>query len=584
MKPAILAGALLLPCALLAQSPIPSPAPAYTTAVADPTPDFTSAIRTPPTPEAPRINGPRIYGERPGRPFLYHLPVTGKRPVTITAQGLPGGLILDAATGNITGCVTQGGEHAVTFTARNAAGMATATIRFVIGPVICLTPPMGWNSWNCFHGNIDDAKIRGAADAMSASGLIDHGWTYINMDDRWEGARDAAGNIQPSPRIPDIKALADYIHGKGLKVGLYSSPGPRTCGGAIGSWEHEDQDAATYGGWGMDYLKYDRCTYTNVEDIVREELYAKLLPPDKAKELETLSREAAALAPTNPNHSRAYLPRTATQLRNEGASSRATLDAVHARMEALHQLARSLAPAQVEQIDLDVEKEPYQTMRASLDKVNRDIVYSLCQYGRANVWEWGAAIGGNLCRITGDISADWKSIEHIGFNPVGLERWAGPGHWNDYDMLEIGNGRLTPDENYTHMTLWCMLSAPLLIGCDMTKMTPFVRSLFTNDEVLAVNQDTLGKQGWRAKRQGAAEVWMKPLADGSTAVAFFNRGDSPAAVSVQWTDLKLAGPLSLRDLWRQKDLGSQAAGYSVQVAPHGAELFRVSKETQTSGR
>jgi len=568
---------LLLPGLTLAQAPIPTPPPA-------PAADYSSAIRTPPAPAAPRINGPRVYGQRPGRPFFYHLPVTGRRPLKITAIGLPHGLTLDSATGDITGAVPQPGESNVTFTAGNDAGSDAATLRIVIGPAVCLTPPMGWNSWNCFHTSIDEVKIRSAADAMAASGLIDHGWTYINMDDRWEGTRDGAGNIHSSAQIPDIKALADYIHAKGLKAGLYSSPGPYTCAGATGSWQHERQDAATYAAWGIDYLKYDLCTYHIVEDVIREKKYAELLPPDKSKELLTLSREAATVGNVNPKPLPDYLPRGAQQARAVASSAQQTLDRVHARMEQLHQEARAIAPDKVAGIGLEVEKEPYRVMRAALDTVNRDIVFSMCQYGRGKVWEWGAAIGGNLWRTTGDISPNWSAMSGIGFGQNGLEPWAGSGHWNDPDMLEVGNGTLTPDENYTHMTLWCMLSAPLLIGCDMSRMRPFITSLFTNDEVLAVDQDALGKQGWRASQQGAAEVWMKPLADGATAFAFFNRGPAPAAVSVQWSDLKLAGPQRVRDLWRQKDLGAQPDGYSAQVAAHGAELFKASRETPSSGR
>jgi len=210
--------------------------------------------------------------------------------------------------------------------------------------------------------------------------------------------------------------------------------------------------------------------------------------------------------------------------------------------------------------------------------VDRDIVFSFCQYGMGKVWEWGAATGGNLWRTTGDISANWPSVESHGFNQNGLEPYAGPGHWNDPDMLEVGNGKLTPDENYTHMTLWCMLSAPLLIGCDMPKMSPFIVSLFSNDEVIAVNQDPLGRQGWRATQDGQKEVWIKPLADGSTAVAFFNRGDTAADVSVQWSELYLAPTQWVRDLWRQKGLGMQQTGYSVNVAAHGAELFKLTPQ------
>jgi alpha-galactosidase len=581
IRHALLASAaLFLPWSAIGQVPSASSA--------TPTPDYTSAIRTPPTPDSPRINGPRVYGARPGHPFFYHLPITGKRPITVSAQGLPDGLTLDPATGNITGSVAKAGEYAVAFTAKNGADTtgATATLKIIIGPTICLTPPLGWNSWNCFRGNIDEAKIRGAADAMVATGLIDHGWTYINMDDRWEGKRDATGAIQSSAKIPDMKGLADYIHGKGLKIGLYSSPGPMTCAGAVASYEHEDQDAATYAGWSMDYLKYDWCSYASIADVIREDKYAELLPADKSAELKSLAMEHAVLAIRKYKHDPGVLPQSDAMKQIEASSASLTREQIVARMKeietrlaALHADAQKLDPAKAGAIELDIDKAPYLKMRASLDKVDRDIVFSFCQYGMGNVWEWGAATGGNLWRTTGDIQDTWPSVESHGFNQNGLEQWAGPGHWNDPDMLEVGNGHLTPDENYTHMTLWCMLSAPLLIGCDMPKMSPFIVSLFSNDEVLSVSQDALGKQGWRAKQDGQKEVWMKPLADGSLAVAFFNRGDSAADVSVQWSDLKLTGPQSVRDLWRQKDMEQDqttpVSGYSVHVAPHGAELFKV---------
>jgi len=555
----------------IAQSPTPSP-----------TPDYTSAIRTPPAPATPRINGARVYGERPGHPFFYHLPVTGQRPITVTAQGLPDGLTLDPSTGNITGTVAQAGQDDVNFTASNALGSGAATIRFVIGPTICLTPPLGWNSWNAFHVTVTDNKIRGAADAMVATGLIDHGWTFINMDDRWEGDRDANGVIQSGKKFPDMKALTDYIHSKGLKVGIYSSPGPLTCAGAVASYLHEDQDAATYAAWGIDYLKYDWCSYGSIAEMLREDKYADLLSGSNAAEAKSLALENAILTMRRYGRDPSYLPQSDALKQLAAQSASYTKDQIAARMKAikhrleeLHALSHLFDASQIAAFEVDLDKAPYIKMRASLDKVNRDIVFSFCQYGMGKVWEWGAQTGGNLWRTTGDIGPTWPSVESHGFNQNGLEQWAGPGHWNDPDMLEIGNGNLTPDENYTHMTLWCMLSAPLLIGCDMPRMTPFTVSLFSNDEVLAVNQDSLGKQGWRAKQDGQTEVWMKPLAGGAVAVAFFNRGDTAAPVSVNWSDLELTGPQNMRDLWRQKDIGVQESGYSLTVAPHGAELFKV---------
>jgi alpha-galactosidase len=503
--------------------------------------------------------------------------------MTITAEGLPDGLSIDPDTGNISGTVAQAGESTVKFTASNASGKDTAAVRIVIGSTICLTPPLGWNSWNCFHKTIDDGKIRGAADEMAATGLIDHGWTYINMDDRWEGERDAQGNVQSSEQFPDMKALSDYVHGKGLKIGIYSSPGPTTCGGAVGSYLHEDQDASTYAGWGMDYLKYDWCSYQPIAEMERAEKYGAILPPDQAQELETLAGEISVLQQRQYGHDPATLPQTEAIKKAEDESAAFTRDQIQDRLKevrdqatALEAGAKKSEPDKVKAIETDICSAPFAKMRASLDKVNRDIVYSFSQYGGLyDIWQWGAQAGGNAWRTTGDITPDWKSVEGHGFGQNGHEPYAGPGHWNDPDMLEVGNGGLTPDETYTHMTLWCMLSAPLLIGCDMTQMSPFTVSVFSNDEVLAVDQDALGKQGWRAKQNGPAEVWMKPLEDGSLAVAFFNRGEVAANVAVQWSELKLTGAQTVRDLWRQKDLGIQASGYSLEVAPHGAELFKV---------
>ena len=564
--------------------------------------DYFGAIRTPPTPSTPHINGPRVYGARPGHPFLYHLPVSGQRPITITARDLPAGLTLDPATGDIAGAVATPGEYAVEFTARNGIGWDKAGLRIVIGPAICLTPPLGWNSWNCFGPEIDAKKIMAAANAMAGSGLIDHGWTYINLDDGWEGERDAAGKIQPHAKMLDMTVLADYVHGKGLKIGIYSSPGSLTCAGYAGSYLHENQDAATYAAWGMDYLKYDWCSYQHIQAPIRAIQWASLLTLEKAGEAKTLVMESVMLDlfrnrrdPADLAQSAAYrevaikfaafYPEqtiasiAAKYTGSSGEQILARIKVVRSRIGELRAEAQKADPARFAAIEDEILKEPFRLMGASLAQVNRDIVYSFNSWAKEGaadpVWKWGPGVGGNLWRTTGDMSPKWKSIEAGGFGQNGLEKWAGPGHWNDPDMLQIGNGQLTPDENYTHMTLWCMLSAPLLIGCDMQKMSPFVASLFRNDEVLAVDQDALGRQGWRARQDGQKEVWMKPLADGAMAVAFFNRGETPAAVAIQWSELKLTGPQTVRDLWRQKDLGVQTEGYTVNVAPRGAEFFRM---------
>jgi alpha-galactosidase len=538
----------------------------------------TAAILTPPPSPAPRINGPHVYGERTGKPFFYAIPVTGDRPITYAAEGLPDGLALDAKTGFITGTTAAAGPHQVKLTATNAKGASSIALDIVIGDQVCLTPPLGWNSWNKFAGAIDDAKVRAAADAMASSGLIDHGWTYINIDDTWEikpgsddprlsgPARDAQGKILTNKKFPDMKALGDYVHGKGLKFGIYSSPGPLTCARYEATYQHEDQDAQSYADWGVDYVKYDWCTYGDIAAKLKVDRYAEADSAD-ADEIKTLMPEVDKLS-----RKRKRTADEDAQLKED----RSKLDPALAKLD----------PAKKAQIDLDLSQEPYRQFRASLDKVNRDIIFSFCQYGMGNVWEWGADAGGNTWRTTGDISARWQSLSKIGFNQNGHERYAGPGHWNDPDMLEVGNGNLTSDEMYTHMTLWCLLDSPLLIGCDMTQMDPLTTSLFTNDEVLAVNQDELGKQAYRVKQEGNKpdedrEVWMKPMADGTVAVGLFNRGPAAADVAVSWSDLKLSGPQRVRDLWRQKDLGSQDSGWSTSVNSHGAVLIRVGTPAAT---
>ncbi len=470
-------------------------------------------ILTPKTPATPRINGAEIFGVRPGSPFMYAVAATGQRPMTFAADGLPEGLKLDPQTGRITGVLQKRGEYLVILHAENALGRAQRKFKIVCGDAIALTPPMGWNSWNCFANAVDDAKVRSAADAMVKSGLIDHGWTYINIDDCWEikpgsndpmlqgKPRDENGMINPNKKFPDMKALCDYIHGKGLKAGIYSSPGPLTCAGFTGSYKYEEKDAERYAQWGFDYLKYDWCSYDQVSG----------------------GRSLPAL------------------------------------------------------------KKPYQVMHGALDKVHRDIDFSLCQYGWGKVWEWGAEVGGNSWRTTGDIVDSWSSMSNIGFSQAGHEQYAGPGHWNDPDMLVVGlvgwgnlhPTGLTPNEQYTHISLWCLLCSPLLIGCDMAQLDEFTLNLLTNDEVLEVSQDPLGKQARRVTQADNLEVWAKAMEDGSMAVGLFNRGDAEKEVAVKWSDLGFSGKQIVRDLWRQKDLGEFDNRFSASVARHGVVLIRV---------
>ena len=469
-------------------------------------------ILTPQPSPLPKINGAQVYGVRPDAPFLYRIPASGDRPMEFSAENLPSELHLDTNLGIITGQINKKGEYNVIFTATNKLGTAKKEFKIICGDQIALTPPLGWNSWNCFASSVSDEKIRAAADAMVKSGLINHGWTYINIDDYWETkpgsndptlqgeARDNNGYILPNKRFPDMNSLAEFIHVKGLKMGIYSSPGPLTCGGCIGSYQHENEDAQKYGDWGIDYLKYDWCSYhgdrNNINDLMK----------------------------------------------------------------------------------------PYFVMRDALNKVKRDIVFSLCQYGMGNVWEWGAKVGGNCWRTTGDITDTWQSMSYIGFNQNGHEKFAGPGHWNDPDMLVVGMvgwgenlhpTRLTPNEQYTHISLWCLLSAPLLIGCDMTKLDDFTIGLLTNDEVLAVDQDPLGKQAHRISKDGDLEIWAKDLQDGSRAVGLFNRSNEKADVTANFKQLGLNGKCLVRDLWRQKDVGTFEKQYRAVVPPHGVILIKI---------
>jgi alpha-galactosidase len=361
-------------------------------------------------------------------------------------------------------------------------------------------PPMGWNSWNHFRDKVDDTSVRAQAEAMVSSGMRDAGYTYINIDDTWEGERDANGNIQTNSKFPNMKALADFVHSKGLKLGIYSSPGAKTCAKFEGSLGHELQDARTYAAWGIDYLKYDLCG-------LRTEMHA---------------------APTP---------------------------------EAAHKIM----------------VDAYVKMRDALRSTGRPIVYSLCQYGDDAVWEWGPSVGGNLWRTTGDITDKYAKMAEIGFSQAGLARFAGPGHWNDPDMLEVGNGGMSLDEYRTHMSLWAILAAPLLAGNDLSTMTPETIALLTNRGVIDVDQDSAGKQGDRVSAEGPIEIWTRPLADGSKAVGIFNRHPKPLTARVDFSALGFTGAVKAKDLWQAKDLGSISKPYTVTVPGHGVLLLRVSQ-------
>jgi alpha-galactosidase len=339
---------------------------------------------------------------------------------------------------------------------------------------------------------VDDAAVRAVADAMVTSGMKKAGYLYVNIDDTWQGARDTKGMLQPNKKFPNMKALADYVHSKGLKIGIYSSPGPLTCAGYEGSFGHEAQDARTYAAWGIDYLKYDWCSAGRVYQ------------------------------------------------------------------------------------DTDMQAV-YQKMGDALQKTGRRIVYSLCQYGRQDVWKWGPAVGGNLWRTTGDISDNWASLVKIGFSQSDLSPYAKPGHWNDPDMLEVGNGGMKPEEYRTHLALWAILASPLLAGNDIATMTAETKAMLLNPAMIAVNQDPLGKQGKRVTKDGTNEVWTRHLKSGAMAIGVFNLDDKPVATSLTWLSLGLNGaPKRLIDIWTNKPVpGGDASQITTPVPPHGVAFWRL---------
>jgi alpha-galactosidase len=364
---------------------------------------------------------------------------------------------------------------------------------------VARAPAMGWNSWNKFAGRVTDADVRAMADAMVSNGMRDAGYVYVNIDDTWEGdKRDSLGNITSNSKFPDMKALADYVHSKGLKLGIYSSPGPTTCAGYIGSYGHEAQDAKTFAEWGIDYLKYDWCG-------------ARMMYRDED-------------------------------------------------MPAL-----------------------YQVMGEALRATGRPIVYSLCQYGRQDVWKWGADVGGNSWRTTGDIKDTWDSMSHIGFRQDVLAQYAKPGHFNDPDMLEIGNGGMTDEEYRTHMSLWSMLAAPLLAGNDLRTMSIEVLGILTNKEVIRVDQDPLGKQatvGWASPDSPSVrqEIWTRPLANGAYAVAAFNRGPDSARVTIDFAALGIdTRGARVRDLWAHRAVRVRDNRHTVTIPSHGVVMLRVGR-------
>lgn len=491
-------------------------------------------LLTPPAPETPRINGPAIVGARPGSPIIYRIPATGKAPLSFSVKNLPAGMQLKSGSRIITGKIQKRGDYKIQISVKNDLGTDQKELIIRVGDTLALTPHMGWNSWYIHYNRVSEAIMRQAADQMIATGMADYGYQYVNIDDCWMvkvdsddpeiggPVRDSNGKLLTNKRFPDIKGMTNYIHSLGLLAGTYISPGPSTCAGYAGSYTYEALDARTFSDWGFDFLKYDWCSYGQVE------------PPE--------SRED-------------YMA-------------------------------------------------PYDLMWNELKKQKRDIVLNLCQYGMNQVWEWGGNVG-NSWRTTGDLGLEsggsMPGFYYIGRSNAEHWQYAKPGNWNDPDYILIGwvgsahgmgegvQTNLTPSEQYFYMTLWSLMAAPLIFSGDMAKLDPFTLNVLCNHEVIAVNQDILGKQGRIIRESNGELIMTKDLADGSRALGLFRvsgTNDSPAdhfnwgeetsrKVKVSAEELGFTGKMIVRDLWRQKDLGEFEGLIEVEVAPHGAGLLQV---------
>lgn len=492
--------------------------------------DLSEHILTPPPSATPRINGPSVFGVRPGSPFLYTVPATGSRPMEFGAEGLPEGLSIEPRTGRITGKVEKAGEYKVVLKAANGVNSVSRKFRIVVGEEIALSPPMGWNSWNSWAVNVDQEKVLESARILVSSGLINHGWSYVNIDDAWQGRREGADKaLQANDKFPDMKGLCESIHAMGLKTGIYSTPWMTsyanypggTADNPEGEWSRDrlgekagqkigpisfaKADARQFAEWGLDYLKYD----------------------------------------WNPN-------------------------------------------------DVNSTREMFEALHST----GRDIVFSLSNSApydnRNELARWS-----NVWRTTGDIWDHWEprgdQSYHVSVSQIidANEQWAEvarPGHWNDPDMLVVGwvsvgsamhPTHLTPDEQFAHISMWCMMSAPLLIGCDLTKLDDFTLGLLTNDEVLAIDQDALGKPAVRIAGLGDVRVYQKPLEDGTSALCFLNMGEKESTVTLdRLADFGLGGGQQVRDLWRQKDLKDVEGSMSATVRPHGVMLYKLTPRSR----
>jgi alpha-galactosidase len=482
-------------------------------------------IRTPAPSEAPHINGPKIYGARPGHPFLYRIPCTGERPMRFSVSGLPSSLQLDPASGIISGTTPAApAEFILTLKVANAKGKTSRPFKIVVGNTLGLTPQMGWNDWYTFYEHPTDSLVRKAADAMVTSSMADFGYQYVDMDDAWERkpsstderlagpTRDANGNIVPNANFPSMSSLTAYIHSLGLKAGIYSGPGPLTCAHFEASYQHEDADARQYAEWGFDLLKYDWCSY------------------------------------------------------------------------------RSIAKSN----DLAELQLPYRKMSAFLKNQDRDIVLNMCQYGMGDVWKWGREVGGNSWRTTGDLGAvrggALPGFYAVAFANAEHDAYAGPGGWNDPDYILIGTvgdalnitkpakaTLLTAGEQYSYMSMWSLMASPLFFSGDMTKLDAFTLNVLCNSEVIDIDQDSLGRQAKIVRKTDQEFILAKPLEDGSIAVGLFNLTGQPRAISFDYAEVGAKGHQKVRDVWRQKDIGTFANSFKGQVGTHDVLLVRLTR-------
>jgi len=487
-------------------------------------------ILTPAPAKTPKINSAKIFGVTPGNPFLYTIATTGNTPISFAADNLPKGLVLDKKTGIITGKISQKGTYTTTLKAKNNLGESVKKLTIKVGDTIALTPPIGWNGWNSWETHIDREKVIASADAMVKTGLRNHGWTYINIDDAWQGVRSGPVNaLQPNKKFPDFKEMVDYIHALGLKAGLYSTPYISSYGGYVGNSSDFEKGGETH------------------ESIM-------------------VNRRAF-------NHIAKYRFETndASQMAEWG------FDFL--------------------KYDWRIDVNSTERMSSALRKSGRDVIFSLSNSAPfANVTDWNRL--SNMYRTGPDIRDSWSSLYQLAFT---LDKWApyaGPGHWLDPDMMIVGNvatgpeihpTRLTPDEQYSHVSLFSLLSAPLLIGCPIEQLDPFTLNLLTNDEVIEIDQDPLGKPARLVLEENGVQIWLKSLEDGSYSVGLFNTanyGKTPLSYfhwgnekarkfSFDLSKIGLKGKYKLHDVWRQKDLGMFENTFNTNINHHGVVMLKI---------